>query len=258
MIDWFSKGHGEESLALPAELQKAVATANFDKVNLSFDETQRVLIGCSRFKNSYEILTPEEPDTEEAQDIRAESKHQGQVISAEAGGESSETEKEPYGLDLEFTDKDGNQQPLSNIKHFSGTPESIKFKDESYGPDFSTVKDTWSMESPIYGKIQYEVFESKNKVLKYIFCRDDEGRAWIGSIECSTEPLNRFGLRQRWITAGALTTPAFEYETQLTNEDGQEYFDNNRSVHGYKDAYEKFLSKIPVIKEYTESVKART
>jgi len=129
-------------------------------------------------------------------------------------------------------------------------PEQIQLKKEET-PDFSTVLANWEEVTSLYGKISIEVFPSKDGILKFMFCKDSVGRVWIGGIEDNSE-IQSTGLRKTWIDGGDLSTPAYEYPIQIEEYGNPEVI----KVVGrtmYIDAYENYLKKIPIIKEYLKT-----
>ncbi len=146
-----------------------------------------------------------------------------------------EIESEPKKIDGNFYSRD---------KKIS--PENMRINNES-SPDFSNRISAWKQKSNLYGEYSIEVFSSKDGKLKYMFCRDSKGRAWIGGIEDDSE-LQSTGLKKSWINGGDLTTPAYEYKSQ----DGG-YGNRKLSKSGYVDMFENYLSKSPLIQEYLKS-----
>jgi len=111
---------------------------------------------------------------------------------------------------------------------------------------------SWTMDTSLYGRVECEVFHSENGQLGYTFCRDRKGRTWISSIEDLAKPVESTGLRPQWISS-VLTTPAYEYRQQT---EPRYRNDNDRNGY-YVDMYQKYLSRIPVIKDYIRSKSQR-
>ncbi len=86
-----------------------------------------------------------------------------------------------------------------------------------------------------------------------MFCRDKNNRAWIGGIE-NNSPIRTIGLRERWISGGDLTTPAYEYSQMIKDEDVL-YANQNMRKGKYVDMFEQYLSKAPIIQDYLASQK---
>lgn len=116
----------------------------------------------------------------------------------------------------------------------------------SQWPNFTSRLTGWKTDSSIYGEIRNEAFASVDGKLIYTFCRDSEGRAWIGSVEFSERRLGSTGLNKEWVSGGALTTPAIEHFEQTGAHGGAP---EAKSGH-YFDMYAKFLSHVPVIRYY--------
>lgn len=143
---------------------------------------------------------------------------------------------------------DGNFYPTGGKKT---PPEQVTFSDPAQSPDFSRPLAQWEQQTSTYGQITIEAYSSKNGRYKYMFCRDRLDRAWIGGIEDSS-PVTSTGLRERWVEGGDLTTPAYEYDSPGADQTGG-YGNRNLSEGMYSDMYEKYLSKIPVIREYQQA-----
>ena len=228
-LTWFSKGYGEESLNLPPEMQKTIAESNIETVSVqNSGVAELILIGTS---NKYLVPTA------------------GQA--GEMGGVDANVEKQRFAID---------GIPSGHFSHLKLPPEQIDFQHRGQSPDFSKPVLGWKSKNSVYGEVINEVFDSKNKQLRFHFCRDAKNRAWIGSIEYTKSERNDIGLRKQWIDAGPLTTPAYEYYrggNQLEDANHNDYA-NREDVNGeYADSFKNFLSKVPVIKEYLESVKTR-
>ena len=144
-----------------------------------------------------------------------------------------ETDSDPKKLDGDF-----------NFKNKKTIPEEITLT-EKESPDFSKKITSWEQQTDLYGKIFIEVFPSRDGKLKFMFSRDSVGRVWINGIEDSNSEIQSTGLRKSWVKGGDLTTPAYEYDEMAKG-----YGNNNMRKGDYVDMYEKYLSKVPVIREY--------
>lgn len=210
-INWYSKGYGEASITLPIEAQQALAELT---------------------KSQTEIKTPPEPE----RIFAGMSRNRDYTVSYR-----DEVNSMPDRLK-------GNFYPQKVETKIP--PEQVKFQDPGQAPDFSKQLASWEQQTALYGKISVEAYGSKNDQLKFMFCRDSRGRAWIGGIE-DDSPVTSTGLRQGWVDGGDLTTPAFEYHTPEANQTGG--YGNDQLTEGhYSDMYENYLSKIPIIKEYQQ------
>ncbi len=124
-------------------------------------------------------------------------------------------------------------------------PEKIHLTEEQ-SPDFSRRLFGWKQKTDLYGTIYIDVFPSRDGELKFMFCNDSMGRAWISNIEDDSE-IQTTGLKRNWVHAGDITTPAYEY-TEMSGAYG-----NTDIINGhYVDMYQKYLSKIEVIKQYKD------
>jgi hypothetical protein len=223
-LEWYAKGYGEESLGMPISAQAALATSGVKQVELPEAEAYEMIICTSKkYADSRQAILESGPDS---------------GVDPEAG--------EVEGI--------GRQR----VGWFKGSPEDIDFAVAEDEPDFGRLISSWEARNPVYGEITKEVFESKNGKYRFLFCRDKENRAWISQVEICSSTINERGLNIHWIATGALTTPAAEYHDQLTAADGIRYNKYRYDLpQPYKDAFELFVSKIPVIREYIESLPAR-
>lgn len=132
-------------------------------------------------------------------------------------------------------------------------PEQIRLAEEQ-SPDFSKPLTSWEQKTSLYGQVYVEVFPSKDGKLKFMFCRDAAGRAWIGGIEDDSE-IQSTGLKKSWIEVGDLVTPAFEYKSESKDQTGG--YRNDKVRNGpYVDMFENYLKRIPVIQEYLRALSA--
>ncbi|MEI8360995.1 MAG: hypothetical protein WCG01_02620 [bacterium] len=125
-------------------------------------------------------------------------------------------------------------------------PEVLDVPTE-YQPEFSNKIASWGLPSDLYGFIEYEAFKSKNEDIVYTFCTTGDGKVWIGSIEGLGE-LNSHGIRREPVSAGDLTTPAFEYNTATANQTGG--YGGGELKGDYENISENYHKNIPIIKNY--------
>ncbi len=125
------------------------------------------------------------------------------------------------------------------------SPERMHLSEEQ-SPNFAKRLTSWKQDTDIYGTVYIDVFASNDGKLKFMFCNDSLGRAWIANVEDDSE-IQTTGLKKNWVHAGDLTTPAYEY---LEMSHG---YGNTDMISGYYvDMYQNYLSKMDVIKEYKE------
>ncbi len=214
-ISWFSKGWGEESITLPFAVQKALSMIS---------------------KPDQSLLEPENPSLIFAGTARKKEALRGPATYF------SEVQERPQLLGGNFY-HDKSQGEIEKTP-----PEQLAFKEEKRKPDFSTLIDSWSQHSRLYGDVTVSVFPSKDLSLRYMVCRDWRGRAWIAGVE-NDSPIESTGLRKSWVDAGDIATPAYEYQFPGVDQTGG--FGNPNLRKGlYVDMYEKYLSKMPLIQEY--------
>jgi len=139
------------------------------------------------------------------------------------------------------------EQNLSKTISRMEPPERVTL-DSSKSPDFNNLVDSWRQNMGIYGHVKVDIFDSNDKLLKYMFCKDRFNRVWIPHIELNNSKIQSCGLKENWVGAFNLMTPASEYYRQ-TGSDG---YGGSRIDNDYVDMYEKYLSKIPVIEQYVQ------
>jgi hypothetical protein len=215
----FHKGHGEEQLTLTPEIQRAL---NYLCKTEQIKEAEVVFYGAA--KNGHSL----------------------------AASFQSEIKREPITLGEGFFDDNYSKRPK---KVDPKDPESFKFDDEEDKPDFSGLIDSWTEENDLNGLVTFELFESKNSRLRYLFCRDTRGRAWITGIDLKDAKMTSQGIKEQWVRGGDLCTPVFEYWKQAGG-----YANSNFQAgeeEQYYDMYKNYLSHIPIIQEYQASVATR-
>jgi hypothetical protein len=175
-INWYHKGHSEESITLPAICQMALAQITEGQKAKKVSNPELVFAGTAK-----------------------------DIMHYEEGTYLFETKQKP--IDLGFSSKEGKKLTPEEIS-FSG-------KNSELSPDFYTGKSfaKWTQNSDKYGKIEIEVLPSKDGKLKFMFCRDKKNRVWIGGIENDSKT-GSTGLKETWVNGGDLTTPALEYVGQ--------------------------------------------
>jgi hypothetical protein len=215
-VDWFGKGAGEESITLPFSMQKALSELSIEKsVPISVDDADLAFAGTTSKYGKWN------------------------------NDYYHETIEKPERLE-------GNLYSNDDTKKVA--PENLIISVEQ-SPDFSSMLTGWNQNTNMYGSISMEVFPSKDGKLKYMFCRDEKGRTWIGGIENDSE-IQSTGLHKSWVEGGDLVTPPFEYKTGKTDQTGG--YGNDKLRNGsYVDMYENYISKIPVVNEYIKSYSER-
>lgn len=215
-VRWFDKGYGEESVTIPIALQLALNTIR--------EETPQP-IQLPENENPYFYFAGT-----------------ARPLSAENITFRYEVEEQPVDLNFE------PQQRFINRSIQKLPPREITFDDNPNAkPNFDHQILSWQQHTEQYGPITIEVYPSSDGMLNYMFCRDGKGRAWVGGIEDTTSDIKSVGVRKRWVNGGDLTTPAYEYDTQV----GKAEYENNNDRNGpYVDMFTNYISRIPIIQEY--------
>lgn len=220
---WYGKGYNETSLQLPIEMQEALA------------EVER--------------LSPERPRPKNRSHLFA-----GTAKSLiDVAKEYAERQHLTYYGSVVQVGKFIPGQYFAEAGEKKAPPERLVFQEQSKWPDLSgSPERAWSRQTDMYGKVDMEVFPSKDGELRYLFCRDENGRAWIGSIEVANAKLTSTGLAREWVNTGDMTTPLAEYASQAGSWGGRDL-----DQRGYVDMFENYLSKSSYIIQYLHTVKRR-
>ena len=173
-MNWYGKGHSEESITLPVVMQKALSKI-----------TREDMPVLKLKKNPNFIFAGTAPK-----------------FGNKRGEYYREIEESPRRLEGGFYAERGKKTP----------PEQIRLSSEQ-SPDFSKLLTSWEQKTSVYGQVAVEVFPSRDGLLKFMFCKDAAGRVWIGGVEDNSE-IQSTGLKKSWIKGGDLVTPAFEYTSQ--------------------------------------------
>lgn len=226
-IAWFGKGYDEDSLNLPIQTQYALDTINLqphaeglDRVNAHF-----AFAGTAhRYQNFDEYRKRRREGTllgDHYREVKRSANYNWNL------GNHYDAQKPPETLDLEG------------------------FK----SPDFSKLAYSYQKDAGINGLVQVECFPSQRQECMFAFNQDQQGRAWLGSIEITKAPLSSNGLRTEWASAGDYATPLYEYESQVESQ----YYDRTSSDRkgSYVCMWSKYLSKMPLIKRYLNSQRHR-
>lgn len=107
-------------------------------------------------------------------------------------------------------------------------------------PEFSKKVGEYNFRSDTAGEAKAEVYESRDGGTKWTFCRDKDGRTWVGNIETSGK-VGSTGLHETWVKGGGVTVPLYEYPGQAGM-----YGDAEDWSGRYIGMYKNYISKIPV------------
>jgi hypothetical protein len=212
---WYNKGEDEQSLTLPVPMQKALADLTGSNFIQVYPPVADILP---------ELLSPEVKRP-------AHVHHQDKVDMLDESWKKSDL-----------------RTVSDNLRWGGSGPEgmSIKTEEEHLAPDTSKILASWQQPHPVYGSVRVDLIPSVDDTLQYTYLSDEEKRSWIGGVDDITAPIRSSGIRQGWVNLGAAGAPANEYNSQAGIYGGEDI------VGSYVDVYDKFLSKVPLIKEYVE------
>jgi hypothetical protein len=146
-INWYGKGHSEESITLPVVMQKALSEITREGMPvLKLKENPNFIFAGTAQK------------------------------FGKGGGEYyREIESIPRRLKGGFYAERGKTPP-----------EQIRLSPEQ-SPDFSKLLTSWEQKTSLYGQVTVEVFPSSDGLLKFMICKDAAGRVWVGGVEDNSE-----------------------------------------------------------------------
>lgn len=219
-VVWYGKGPSEEAVTLPNEIQKVL-----NEKGREFREGQ---------------LSPAEMSERQRLVQEARTK----AFYGTAGNIMSQMPRFPGDGRKDGLAREMAFRPKYNFDN-TMRPDELK---NYFGllPDFDAEVNDYRAKSDIYGDFNAEVFESKDRSLKWTMLEDARGRAWVGQVETNA-PITSTGCRREWVAAGPYAVPLYEYESQ---DRGYGNKDDRRGE--YVSMWDDYLSKMPVIKEYKE------
>lgn len=137
-----------------------------------------------------------------------------------------------------------------SLKFKNISPEKTVISEDhaALAPNYAETLDTWVQTRQDYdGNVAVEVVPSHDGTVHYMFMTDNAGRVWLGGADIVTAPVRPNGLRQGYIDLGNAAKPAMEKRDQAGD------FGIEISAYGPVDIYQKFLSQVPLIKQYVDS-----
>ena len=216
-IDFYCIGASVESVTLPVVLQEALA-------RLVFKKGVRVMTGAY----DPEFLAA---GTAYAYDTRQDYQMQWSY-GRMRGDYYQEVSADPVNHD--FDNNSGNHRKA---------PYTLSV-DYNRSPDFDRCVASFEMELAELGKVKVDGFVSHDEQYRWLFCRDNKDRVWIGGVEVMS-PLTSTGLRRDWAIMGDLMMPLYEPTSQAGI-----YGDRNDTKGARQCMWSNYLSNIPLIQEY--------
>lgn len=111
-------------------------------------------------------------------------------------------------------------------------------------PDFQRRLGQFFSHSSFTGPFQCYAYGSYNGNYAWLFCCDDRGRSWVGSIDAAS-PITSSGCAAHWVAAGDIMTPLYEPSARASG-----YGDPTDARRGYVGMWNTYLSKIPLIQSF--------
>ena len=145
-----------------------------------------------------------------------------------------------------------SDKPLTDsVGRTFSKPEDLVIADQRTAPDYSNTINQYQIDSPVYGKVEANVYRSKNGQIEYTLLRDEKGRAWFGEVANIGQGNNANGLRVGNISE-ELSHPLWEYHlpTQGHSQIPAGYVGARHPTHGsYHDMW-NYIKDIPDIKRW--------
>ncbi len=231
----YSKGVGEEFMVLPPDFQKQL---NQMKIN----EEPKILTG--RDIQGVEIYNE---DFRGLEDIKENAKDSTGIFEKTEG--IGNVEKLP---DFYITNGVQTSFPIStkSKKMSYDKPSEIRIKKPNLNPDFSNPVDSYEITTGTSGRVQVEVYKSKDASLSFTVMKDSAGKVWIADVYPNHSSLNQFGIPAKQPDLGDLAAPRWEYKIQV-------HPDYDRGIPNPMDSEYisnwNYVREIPVIQDYYRS-----
>lgn len=221
---WFGKGHAEEALNLPSEMQEALNS-------VALHEKKRDVERIDRTRNNPAYGDPMMYFAGTAKCYKSKKDYARNLYGGTMKGDFYH----------EVNDKGTSLMDVSEYSH--PTPESVECNFEKE-PNYSDKVGGYSALTPLSGSVKAEIFRSNDGSLKWTILSDVQGRAWVGQVETGA-PMTSTGVRSEWIQPGALATPLYEYKDYCGG------YGDAQDVNGpYCSMWKNYLSRVPMIKRY--------
>jgi hypothetical protein len=129
-------------------------------------------------------------------------------------------------------------------------PSEIRIKKPNLNPDFSNPVDSYEITTGTSGRVQVEVYKSKDASLSFTVMKDSDGKVWIADVYPNHSSLNQFGIPAKQPDLGDLAAPRWEYKVQV-------HPDYDRGIPNPMDSEYisnwNYVREIPVIQDYYRS-----
>ncbi|MBR2997198.1 hypothetical protein IKF33_02090 [Candidatus Saccharibacteria bacterium] len=223
--------YGENAINAPFELQSAI-----ERVLLEHPMVEGVPLGAlNKLVKDYKVTTSESGDISGFVHKRAGFEND----SLTPGHIDKSQERHDVALYAEIAD-----------------PAECRIA-ENLSPVFDNCIDSWRTKSDIYGDVIARSFLSQDGSLKYLIFQNDEGRAWVGGVECQNVKISSLGVKEEFVEPGSLVTPLYEYHIPgMAYQDGRKgggYWGDAKDRRGLVGEYvgmDKYINQIPMIKEF--------
>lgn len=260
---WYGKGFGEESINLPLPLQKIMDDLTVEGNTIrNVQNDQLIFLGTAHYHpdklNRYSDQVEYLEQQLQSGRITTNIEQVSNIINKlKVLKEEEQKKKETISMLLRVAHEgkqlEGNFYTNDPDKKIA--PQDLVFTNPLQAPDFNNIIASWKKETDLYGDITVDVVQSPDGNYRYAFYRfidpvDGVLKAGIGYVD-NGSAITGIGVRGEWINGGDLCTPVYEYAKQSAGYRGKRHpTDTN-----YVDMFQNYVSKIPVIQEYLNTIK---
>lgn len=213
-MTWYGKGMNEESTMLPLKLQESLAHIQEQGPADTGNVSPSYLLGGTTYR------------------YNSKEEYRDRVFGGRMKGDFYKEVSDSPAIDFGAL--------RQNVKQ---SPEAITVNSLT-SPDFTKQTASFETTSSLAGEMVMEGYQSNDGNFEWSFCRDKDGRAWVGGLEV-VSPITSTGLRAQWASAGDIATPLYEYRGQAAG-----YGDEGDAVGNYQGMWKNYLSKMPLIQDY--------
>jgi hypothetical protein len=222
-VPGYDKGPGEEFLTVSSQFQKEITETVQNK----------------------KLFTVRDPDVLEG--ILPVNRSMDDWMSYQ---KSVDSIKKPAGPTVELL-KPSSKPLKDTVGRSFSKPEDLIIADAQMAPDYSKAVNKYQIDSPVYGKVEANVYKSTNGQVEYTLLRDEQGRVWFGDIGNVSSGSGSNGLRVGDISE-ELSHPLWEYHLpdRGHSQIPAGYVGKTHSTHSsYSDMWE-YIKEIPEIKRW--------
>lgn len=128
-------------------------------------------------------------------------------------------------------------------------PQNIRIQDENLRPNFENLQSKHRFNHPQHGDVEVLVYPSKNGAVSFTVMKDPEGKVWFADVYPNGVDINNYGIPKRNYDFGDLTTPRWEYHSQIA----EGYLRAGAETRGNYGSNWAYVKEIPEIQAWYRS-----